>query len=111
MSVVLVGDHFIKCDILVEKVEIINTSIILRIRYVGRVWTLFCYRSIPHLTVDCFHADRVVRLQLERDMIRCLTILKSGLCMPVESLQKTIIKLCRVYFTRKQISCAKTTWR
>jgi hypothetical protein len=95
---------------MVNNVEIIGVSIVLRVRYVGRVWTVFCYRSIHYLTASCLHGDRAQRSQLERDMMQCLTILKSGLCGDVESLQKTIIKLCRVYFTRKQISYAKTTW-
>jgi hypothetical protein len=77
MSVVLVGDRFIKCGIMVRHIEIIGQAIIiLRVYYWGRVWTVYCYSSIPHLTVGCLHGDRVKSLQLEKQMILCLTVLK-----------------------------------
>jgi hypothetical protein len=107
MSVVLVGDRFIKCEIMVRGVEIHRAIIILRVCYGGRVWVVYCYRSIPHLTVGCLHACAEKSLQLERQMIQCLTALK---CTDVKPLQEYIIKECRVYFTREQIKYIKTEW-
>ena len=95
---------------MMRHIEIIGQAIIiLRVYYCGRVWVVYCYSSIPHLTVGCLHVDRVKSLQLEKQMILCLTVLKCGLCMDVEPLQKKIIKMCSVYFTREQIRYVKTS--
>jgi hypothetical protein len=109
MSVVLVGDRFIKCKIMVRHIEIVGQAMIIQVYYCGRVWVVYCYTSITSLTVGCLHADPAKNLQLERQMILCLTRLKRGLCMDVEPLQKKIIKKCRVYFTREQLRYVKTS--
>ena len=111
MVIALLGDHFIKCGITVRHVEINGVTIVLRVRYGGRVWTVFCYRSIHYLTASCLYGCALQRMRLEKDMRRCLTILKSRLRSDgEEALQKKIIKLCRIYFTRKQLSDVNATW-
>jgi hypothetical protein len=96
---------------MVNNVEIHGVSIILRVRYEGRVWNIFCYRSINYLTAQCLRGDVLHRSRLETAMIQCLNLLKSRLREGLESLQKIIIELYRIYFTRKQISYVKTIWK
>jgi hypothetical protein len=78
MSAVLVRDRFIRCEIMVHGIEIHQAIFILQVYYWGRVWVVYCYRSIPSLTVGCVHAERVKSLQLETCMIKCLT------CYPLQ---------------------------
>jgi hypothetical protein len=110
MVIVLLGNHFIECGI-IRHVEINGVTIILRVNYGGRVWTVFCYRSIHYLSASCLYGDVLQKMRLEKDMRRCLTILKSKLRNEgEEALQKQIIKLCHIYFTRQQLSDVNTTW-
>jgi hypothetical protein len=79
MGVILVGNYFIKCDSVVSNVEIYGTSIILRVRYEKRVWSVFCYRSIGYLTVQCVRANAEHCANLKNTMIQCLTLLQLGI--------------------------------
>jgi hypothetical protein len=109
MSVVLFDDHFIRCAYVVRDVEIFHQSIILRVYYRGRVWIVYCYRSIPHLTAQCLLGNIEDRIRVEEKMKICLSALKWGLCLDAKLLQRRMVNVCRIYFTVEQLSTVKAS--